>query len=261
MNFYLHHLIHLNNFRKLLFLLIIITSLEVKSRDITVGYFQLSPHSNFQTDKSNKGIALEYFEILAKEMNLKQFTFKELPLPRLIQELSESRIDIGLYLAKNNERETKVNFSQSPFLIMEPSIVTLKNKGTKEVVSEDDIKGLTLCVWQEGYQSPIIKSEIIKKIQLTGMNVTSRCLELVKIGRADGFYTPDILSLKFEIKTLNLENLYDIKVLAKNEVGLYTVFSKKLDPKIIHDYQNALKKISKKIPYTDFYLNRLKISN
>lgn len=226
-----------------------------------MGFFQLPPHSNYTSGGIKTGVAQEYFDLIAKEMKLENINYKELPLPRLISELAEGRIDIGLYLAKNNEREKTFIFSKIPFLEMKPSIALLKNKFQKQELTAEDLKNLTICVWQEGYKSEIIKSDNIKKIKLAGDDITPRCLEMIRLGRADGFYTPDLLSLKYELKKLNIEHLYDIKILHKNEVGLYTVFSKKVDPKIIKHYEDALIKVIRQTPYVNFYLKRLEISN
>lgn len=252
-------MIRLNKF--LIITFIFASAAFAASKKITVGYFQLPPHSHYDLQGSHNGIAHEYFRLIAKEMNLENFEFKELPLPRLISDLAESKIEIGLYLAKNEERQNLFIFADKPLFILSPSLVIKKSKEKKSFLSEEDIQNLNICVWQEGYISPIIKSKKIQKIELTGLDIALRCLEMINLKRADAFYNPDLLSLKFKIKKLNLENSFDIKVLENSEVGLYTVFSKKFNKKMIKKYEEALSKVQSRIQYSKFYFQQLNMTN
>lgn len=222
---------------------------------LIIGYFELMPHSAYSKNSTDIGIALEYFNLIAKEMGIDNYEFKQFPLPRLLSNLKDNHIQMGLYLAKNSERQEIVNYASEPLFNLVPSLI-IKATYQSEMITQNQIENLKICAWGEGYQSSIIKNKK-NKIQLTGEDVMSRCTEMVSIGRVDGFYSPDQLALIYEIKRVKKEKELKVVPVQEESIGLYSVFSKNVSPGFIKRYDSAHKIVQEKINYIKFYTDKI----
>ncbi len=225
----------------------------------SVGYFQLIPHSSFMDGGKDEGVALQYFRQIAQKMQLGEFKFQALPLIRLISMMAQNEVDIALYLGKNETRSKLLQYASTPLFMMRPSVIVKKGRYTTSELNADNVKQMNICVWKEGYHSPLITTHAKEITEMTGMNISTRCIGMVKRGRLDAFYSPDHLTLHYEILLSKLEDQLEVIALEGPEIGLFTTFSPKTAPEFIQRFDQALQQLSSEVSYMDFYQQQLKL--
>ncbi len=196
--------------------------------ELKIGYFELTPHSTDQEVLGGKSPMISYFQKIDLVPLKDRLEINEYPLPRLISKLANNSIDIGLYLAKSEEREKLFQFADTPLYKMRPSIAVLKSRFFKAKAKyAQELFPQRVCVWEQGYLSKEITASHNKLVKLSGDRIIQRCLEMTRLGRVDSFYTPDHLSLIYALKKMGIEDQFIIIPIKGGEIGLYTVFSNK----------------------------------
>ena len=189
-------------------------------------------------------------------MKLEKPEVKLLPLPRLISKLSLNTIDIGIFLAKNSKREQLFYYAIEPIYYMVPSVVISKNFKNNTYAFEK----YKVCVWEDGHYPEQFNKLGPDLVKMTGDKISQRCMEMIKNGRVDAFFSPDHFNLKYHLKKMKMDNEYKVIPIVGEPIGLYTVFSKK-QVKLKELYEKALKKIKAHESYEDYfhhYLGNLK---
>ena len=214
---------------KTILFLILIIGIQLKAEnELRIAYFALPPHSsNTQGEMKNHGPLIVYFEKVLKELKVTNYKINELPLARLLSELESNNLDIGIYLAKNEERAKQFVFSNIPIYISESSLLTTKERAWPIEIDLNALSKLKICVWKQGYMSPLLKNKKIELIPISGKNIAHRCSQMIMHGRADAFYSPERKSVEFEMANSKFKNKLSIHLLKGEQTPLYTVFSKK----------------------------------
>ncbi|MGZ5280067.1 MAG: substrate-binding periplasmic protein, partial [Pseudobdellovibrionaceae bacterium] len=139
--------------------------LHAKS-ELVVGYFGLAPHG-FENDQ---GAAVEYFKLIARKLNW-TVRFELLPLARM---MATDRVDIVLYLGKNEEREKHFVFSERPLMQMQGAIAISSQHALNRIRNISDIKSLKIGVWSRGFKSEMMRTEGLSLTEETGAAIEER---------------------------------------------------------------------------------------
>lgn len=220
-----------------------------------VGYFITSPHVIIEPE-TNKltGACVEFFEkYIAPEMGITvEWAAGASSIPRLLNQLENHTLDVGLVFAKNAERETILNYPQNPFLTSHTTLAFLKNHPINKIEKPEDIFGLIIGYGNKAHISPFMRNKkIIFDIVSSPDWMDVNLLKLLS-GRNDAIFQPESSSLLYYIKKHKLEDR--VKLISLPEtVGLYTTFSKKADKSLTERYDRAFEKING----TELYLQIL----
>ena len=230
---------------KTILFLILIMGIQLKAdNELRIAYFALPPHSsNTQGEIKNHGPLIVYFEKILKELKITNYKINELPLARLLSELELNNLDIGIYLAKNEEREKQFVFSNIPIYTSESSLLTTKERAWPLEVELNALSKLRICVWKQGYLSPLLKNKKIELVPISGKNIAHRCSQMILYGRADAFYSPERKSIEYEIANSKFRNKLSIHLLKGEQTPLYIVFSKKAGLLWKQKFEQALIKV------------------
>ena len=212
----------------------------LRARPIRIGYFTVAPHAMPGPHNIARGVAVEYFKLVAREMQLAKMDFILLPLGRLQLELANNRIDMALLMAKNAERAEKFVYPKQPFCVTKPSIAVIASNPLQRVTSINDLLPLSFHEMLSNFRTPIMQDPRLNIEPLTGNDFTRRCYAMIVAGRIDACYLPDHYPIQFE--ALRKEFRSEIKVLYLPDppIGLYSVFSKVGALHYLERYEKAL---------------------
>jgi len=216
---------------------------------INVGYFDLAPHGTMINGKP-VGIALEYFDLIAKEMGV-DVKYSQEPLSRL---LKNKKIDLILYLAQTPERLENHVFSKHSFLKLQGSITVKSSSPVLFINDLKNISGMSIRVWQEGYISPILLNTEVKLEKLSGDSITERSLQMVNLKRIEAFYSPEPYSVIYCIKKLGLKTQLRMLTLPGSSVDMSPAFTKSGAIKWQARFENAFEKVQSKKSYINFLI-------
>ena len=197
----------------------------LQARPIRIGYFTVAPHAMPGPRSTPRGIAVEYFKRIAREMQLEAMEFIPLPLGRLLQDLANDRIDMALLLAKTPERAAKFVYPQYPFCVTKPSIVVSAANSLLRVTPVNDLLPFSFYTRPANYRTTIMQDPRLKIEPLTGNDFTRRCYAMIVAGRVDACYQPDHYPFQFEAARKEFVSQINILYLPDPPIGLYSVFS------------------------------------
>lgn len=227
------------------------------AQDFAVGYFQLPPHAMGSPPSQQQGVALEYFQRIAKRMGLEHVTFNSYPLPRLLKMLEEDHLQMILILGKTAERNARFIYPESPMLVTTPVLAVRKQHSLQRIQGIEDLLPLQIGVWQDGYFSPLLRNKQLHLVALSGDQVLLKGLRMIVAGRIDGFYFPDIYSARSEAAKHGLLEQVKILPLPEQKVELYSVFSRASAPGNLQAYERALREVQAEQPYQQFFEEHL----
>jgi ABC-type amino acid transport substrate-binding protein len=196
-----------------------------------------------------RGIAVEYYKYVAREMQIEDTEFVMLPLGRLLLELENNRIDMALLLAKNAERAEKFVYPAQAFCVTKPSIAVSVSNPLTRVTSIDDLLPLSFHETPSNYRTTIMQDPRLDVSPLTGEDFTRRCYAMIVAGRIDACYQPDHYPIQFQ--ALREEFLSKVKILYLPDpaIGLYSVFSNIGAPRYLERYEKALEAVKQRYSY------------
>lgn len=219
---------------------------------LTVGFFDLPPHA-VTVNGQIRGAAIDYFQLIAKEMRVTP-RFIKLPLARLLQ---DERVDVVLFLGKNRERERMLVFAQQPLLHMVGGIAVRNDSPLARVDISDDLLGLTIGVWDAGYRGRLMRDARLKLYPMPSDSLSERGPQMVVLKRLDAFYNPELRSLQDEVLRLGLESQIRVLTLPSGDDALYTAFSKAAAPKYRARFDRAYAAVQKRVRYDVFLMRYL----
>jgi len=234
--------------RILVICLIFMTADTACAEILRVGFIRVAPHVILNEKEEPEGPAIEYFQDIAQDMGV-EASFIRLPVARLLAYLQDGEIDAALILTRSPEREKMFCFPEQPLIRIQPAIVVPRNHPLRAVTSADDLLPLRICGWGNAYRPATMQDSRLNIILLYGRDMVKEALDMVRRGRADAFYSPGSNTLKYELQRENIMDSMRIIPLPDPEVGLYTVFSRKVCEKYLSRYETALGKVSRRKPY------------
>jgi ABC-type amino acid transport substrate-binding protein len=215
-------------------------------RTFNIGFFDLYPHiiPGSASHSEASGPAITYFTLIAADMKLDLNISKEaMAIPRLLKMLEEGTLDAAVALGRNPEREKICLFPEKPFFMMRPALMVMKTSPLLLINSVTDLRKLSIGTYAEGFISPLMKNPGIKIDPLNGGDVVFRNYQKMELGRIDAVYSPDSQNLIKTAKEKKFSNNIRIIYLPEPPIGLFTAFSKKVNPSIVKRYNGALKKM------------------
>jgi len=220
--------------------LILSHALMAGAEPLRIGYFEVAPHAMAGPGDRAEGIAVVYFDLIAREMGLREYQFVKLPLNRLLVALENSRIDMALLLARNAERAAKFIYPADAFCMTKPSIAVSAENPLPKIRSIEDLEGLSFHETPENYRAHTMRDQRVKITPLAGGDFTRRCYAMILAGRIDACYQPDHYPIQFEAVSPAFASRIKILYLPDPPIGLYSVFSKASAPVYVKPYEAAL---------------------
>lgn len=233
----------------IVFSLLLASAAIVCAKPLRVGYFKVAPHAMPGPQDIPQGIAVEYFKLIAREMQLAEIDFILLPLNRLLVELDNNRIDMALLLARNDERAAKFVYPAQAFCVTKPSIAVRASNPLQKVTSIEDLLPLSFHETPKNYRAHTMRDERLKIEPLTGDNFTRRCYGMILAGRIDACYQPDHYPIQFEAAREEFASGIKILYLPDPPIGLYSVFSKTGATRYLKKYETALAAVKRQQSY------------
>ncbi|MEE4114472.1 MAG: transporter substrate-binding domain-containing protein, partial [Desulfobacteraceae bacterium] len=171
---------------------------HIFAKPLRVGYFKVAPHAMPGPGGQPEGVAVEYFHLIAREMQLDEIEFIMLPLSRLLRDLEKNRIDMGLLLARNAERVATFVYPEQAFCVTKPSIAVGASHPLQRVTSIEDLLPLSFHETPGNYHTAIMQDPRLRIEPLTGEDFPRRCYAMIVAGRIDACYQPDHYPIQFE---------------------------------------------------------------
>jgi len=221
----------------------------VCAKPLRVGYFKVAPHAMPGPQEVPQGIAVEYFKLIAREMQLAEIDFILLPLNRLLVELDNNRIDMALLLARNDERAARFVYPAHAFCVTKPSIAVNTSNPLQKVTSIEDLLPLSFHETPKNYRTDIMRDPRLQIEPLAGDNFTRRCYGMILAGRIDACYQPDHYPIQFEAAREEFSSRIKILYLPDPPIGLYSVFSKAGAARYLKKYETALSIVKQQQSY------------
>jgi hypothetical protein len=239
------------------------TPIHIFAKPLRVGYFKVAPHAMPGPGGQPEGVAVEYFHLIAREMQLEDIEFIMLPLNRLLQDLEKNHIDMALLLARNAERLEKFVYPEKAFCVTKPSIAVSVSNPLQKVTSVEDLLPLAFHETPGNYHSAVMQDPRLRIEPLTGEDFTRRCYAMIVAGRIDACCQPDHYPIQFEAMREPFVRRVKILYLPDPPIGLYSVFSKASAPLYLQRYEKALDAVKQRhaygVVFADFitdYTNR-----
>lgn len=206
---------------------------------ITVGYFDLAPYTN--NDRGHEGPALQHFRKIATAMQV-EVQFYAYPLPRLLKLLQNNELDAALLLGKTTERSAFLFYPQQPFIMTQPALLLRSGPQVPSLSALAADSKLQLAYWQAGHHGSWFGGAKARRLAITGDDVAERGIDMVASGKVDAFYTADIRALQYLLDLRPTPHNLQILPIPE-QVGLYTVFSKRGAESLLMRYEAALQQV------------------
>lgn len=200
---------------------------------LRVGYFELPPHT--VAAAGGEGPAQGYLRLIARRMGV-ALEFHGYPLARLLYKLERDELDLALILARSPERERRLSFPSEPFFLTHSALVVRAGSPLTRVERVEDLIGLRLGVWFEGYRSALLGDPRLTLVPVTGDQILDKSAQQLRAGRLDAFYHPDALALTGAAEGGDLRLL----ALPEPPLPLYSAFSHGAAKRWLAPYQKAL---------------------
>lgn len=221
----------------------------VCAEPLSVGYFKVAPHAMPGPQDRPIGIAVEYFKLIAREMQIDDIEFTLLPLNRLLIELEDNRIDMALLLARNDERAGKFVYPATAFCVTKPSIAVSASDPLQKVLSVENLLPLSFHETPENYRAHTMRDDRLRIEPLAGDDFTRRCYAMIIAGRIDACYQPDHYPIQFDAVREEFASRIRILYLPDPPIGLYSVFSKASAGRYVTIYETALAAVKQQHSY------------
>jgi hypothetical protein len=226
---------------------------EFGAKPLRVGYFKVAPHAMPDPQGRADGVAVTYFQRVAREMGAADIAFVLLPLNRLLLELERGQVDMALLLAKDSARSAKFVYPDKPFCVTKPSIAVSTSNPLQRVTTVEDLLPLSFHETPGNYHCPVMRDPRLEIEPLTGDNFTRRCFAMIVAGRIDACYQPDHYPIQFEAVREDFITKVKVLYLPDPPVGLYSVFSRNAAPDYRQRYETALTAVKQGRSYGDEY--------
>jgi polar amino acid transport system substrate-binding protein len=92
---------------------------------------------------------------------------------------------------------------------------------------------------------------------LSSNNVLNQSLEMIQAGRLEAFYYPDDLAVRYQIQHLGMQHSIRMLPLPKEEMQLYSAFSRAAASRYLQRYERAQAEVAAQQGYAAFFRQRL----
>ncbi len=218
---------------------------------IKIGYFKLEPHTISDANKHSGALIDLWENQFAPAMDVEIEWQGPLPPSRLLAALKDGELNVIALLAKNPEREKMFDFPKEMFFAMEAGVALLKENKLEKINSADDLFGLNLGFFKEGFIPPTLKNDKIKWDLVSAPDWQQVNFTKLTANRIDGAFNPENLSLVYEANKTGLKDKVKVLTIPNTAASLYSVFSKKDNGKFLQKYNLVLSQFSLKEKYKE----------
>ena len=228
----------------LLLCLLLIFGVSPSQAVVTIGYFDLPPYTS--DDRDHEGPALQHFREIATAMQV-EVQFYPYPLPRLLKMLQNNELDAALLLGKTTERSEFLFYPQQPYIMTQPALLLRNSPTVPSLSALADNSKLQLAYWQAGHHGRWFDNAKARRLAITGDDVAERGIDMVASGKVDAFYAADIRALQYLLDLRPTPHNLQILPIPE-QVGLYSVFSKRGAESLLKRYEAALRQVQAQHP-------------
>ena len=234
------------------FLLLCSMTSEAAPQVVSVAFYEMAPHMYMEKGKPS-GAVPEFLEkniFAGSEWKIKWRTYH---FSRVLKDLENGKVDMAVLLVKNEERQKLFDFSELPLYQSQSAIVVKKESKIEKLTDLAAIKGFHL-VHNMGMVTPAyFKPYDVRFEYVSGEKSFDRSLQILRSGRADGFYVPLISEAVYQLQKRD-----DLKILQipRAPFELFIAFRKGLSAPLIAKINGGIKahKAEYEAILTKFYL-------
>lgn len=225
----------------------LILSLQAQAQTIPVkeslkvGIYTLEPLIGMAGGEPVGIVGAPFHRAALKDPNY-NVHYSEYSFARFMLMLERHKLDMGLLVAKNKEREKKFNFSSIPLWTSRPGLVILKNSPLAHLKDLSELKDKNI-----GHtRGSIIPTELGK----VPINWTFRseedyfpsALKSIELHRLDGFFVPTMAFANHKIEQLGGKGKYSVISLPIKGIKLYAIYPKKLTKEKVAHFEEMILK-------------------
>jgi ABC-type amino acid transport substrate-binding protein len=217
----------------------------VNAESLKVGYFDLPPHAFTDKAGASAGSAVEFFKAVAQKMGVKDVSFQQLPLSRLVVVLESGEIDAALFIGQNPERAAKFYYPSKPYYMAQPGLVIASGSAITAIKSADDLKPLKIGIMQGGLLSAAMRTPGLNIDPMSGGDADTRNIQKLTSGRLDAAYSADMGVLVSIAKGTGADKTVRAVALPDPANPIFTIFNKAKGAALGAKYVEALDAVVK----------------
>ena len=201
---------------------------------LVIGVYELSPHMVVAGQREPSGAVVEFArEVLGKNEEFGPLEWRASNFARTLHELEAVRLDMVFMGAKNEQRSRIFWYSKLPLFETRSALVTLKGMPPGDLTSLDQLQGMRI-----GHANGSIIPEYFKLLDiefenLSGEDYFQRGLKMVQHKRHNAYFAPTLTKAQYLIKRMDTTDLFTVQALPVDMLGLYVVYGKALDEKVV----------------------------
>ncbi len=183
-------------------LILLLLSFSISAIDtVTIATDIWPPFRILNEDSALVGIDIDLMERVGKEMNV-HFQFKRYPWVRCLQNMKKGSVDLMTGVAKTEERQEYIIYSDIPYYSCFPAFYTKKASAIK-VESYSDLKKIQIGYTRSSaYFEPFNSDTSLNKYSVA---IEERLLKMLITGRFDTFIGTDC-QVDYDIAQMGYEN-------------------------------------------------------
>lgn len=202
-----------------------------QKKELKIATYELPPHVYIGKDSSTPvGAAIDFFNLYLNHEQKYQAKWVVAPFARFLIDLENQKVDMGLLLAKNPQREKIIRYAAQSLYTTSSGVIVSKKLGLKDLKTLKDLKGMTLGHSQASITPPLLVQAGVKFDYLSGEDVIKRNIERVRLKRIDGVFVPTYSNAEYILQKMkNTDDMLLLKI-PESSLDLYVVFRKDIDP-------------------------------
>ncbi len=201
---------------------------------LVIGVYELSPHMVVDGQREPSGAVVDFArEVLGKNEEFGPLEWRASNFARTLHELEAGRLDMVFMVAKNEQRSRIFRYSKSPLFETRSALVTLRGLPPAEFTSLEQLKGMRIGHATGSIIPEYFKGLDIEFANLSGEDYFQRGLKMVQHKRHNAYFAPTLTNAQYLIKRMDTANLFTVQALPVDMLGLYVVYGKALDEKMV----------------------------
>ncbi|MDG0815968.1 substrate-binding periplasmic protein [Bdellovibrio svalbardensis] len=201
-----------------------------QQKELRVATYDIPPHV-FVSKQGDlpAGAAVDFFNLYMNPQRKYKVKWLVTPFARFLIDLENKKIDVGLLLAKNPDREKLIRYSSHSLYTTYSGVIVSKGFKLKELKTLTDLKGMTLGHSQASITPPLLVKAGVKFDYLSGEQVIRRNIERVRLKRIDGVFAPTYTNAEYLLQNdKSVQDMHLLKI-PESRLDLYIVFRKDID--------------------------------
>jgi signal transduction histidine kinase len=168
---------------------------------------------NFNENGIAKGFSIDYIKLLAKKLNLKVEIVSGYSWAEYMKMIHTDKLDIIINIAKSEEREKSIAFTDSFFTIQN---AIYSNKQYLNIKTIKDLEGKTIAM-PKGFVTQVFLEKNYPKIKQVLLNETLPTLQMVSEGKVHATVGEKVV-MDYMINKYKLKNILPNKVINNKDM-------------------------------------------